>query len=92
MSEWYVYVVRCRDGTFYTGIATDLCRRIREHNEDDKRAAKYTRTRRPVELVYWELCANRSEAARREYRIKQYPKRGKEALLRCSSATAPDGG
>ena len=82
MSDWYVYVVRCRDGTLYTGIAKDLGRRIREHNAGDKRGAKYTRVRRPVELVYWEVCNTRSQAAKREYQIKQWPKPSKEALLK----------
>ncbi|MDH3637583.1 MAG: GIY-YIG nuclease family protein [Gammaproteobacteria bacterium] len=82
MSDWYVYVVRCRDGSLYTGIATDLARRIREHNVDDKRGAKYTRVRRPVELVYWENCDTRSEAAKREHEIRQWSKPSKEALIK----------
>jgi len=67
---YYVYIVRCIDDTLYTGIATDLNRRIEEHNGSEK-GAKYTRTRRPVELVYSEEYADRSSASKREYEIKK---------------------
>ena len=53
MSSWYVYIVRCNDGTLYTGITKDLERRLAEHNSP-KGGAKYTRTRKPVTLVYFE--------------------------------------
>ncbi len=89
MTDWFVYVVRCRDGTLYTGIAKDLARRVREHNEDDRRGAKYTRTRRPVELVYWEACASRAHAARREYEFRRAPKRDKEFLVAIRPPRAP---
>jgi len=67
---YYLYIVECSDGTLYTGIATDLDRRIEEHNSSDK-GAKYTRARRPVTLVYSEEYPNRSEASKREYFIKK---------------------
>lgn len=83
MSEqsWFVYVLRCRGGSLYTGITTDLERRVIEHNEDDRLGAKYTRARRPVRLVYSESFTTRAEAARREWEIKRYSKTGKEALI-----------
>ena len=63
-------MVRCADDTLYTGIATDLLRRIEEHNSSDK-GAKYTRARRPVTLVYSEEFPDRSSASKREYAIKK---------------------
>ena len=66
---YYVYIVQCADETLYTGIATDLERRIDEHNHSDK-GAKYTRARRPVTLVYHETFEDRSTASKREYEIK----------------------
>jgi putative endonuclease len=79
-SPWYVYIVRCRDGTLYTGITTDLDKRISSHNSG-KGGAKYTRARRPVTLVYAEPAVSRSEAARREYRIKRMPLTAKCLML-----------
>jgi len=76
---WHVYLLRCADGTLYCGITTDLERRVAEHNRGD--GARYTRGRRPVELVYAETAADRSEAARREYEIKQMGRTQKEALF-----------
>ena len=67
---YFVYIVQCADNTLYTGIATELERRIKEHNESDK-GAKYTRVRRPVSLVYSESYPDRSTASRREYEIKK---------------------
>jgi len=67
---YYVYVLQCADDTLYTGIAKDLKRRVKEHNESEK-GAKYTRARRPVTLVYSEEFANRSTASKREYEIKK---------------------
>lgn len=76
---WHVYLLRCADGTLYCGITTDLKRRVAEHNRGD--GARYTRGRRPVELVYAETAEDRSEAARREYEIKQMRRTQKEALF-----------
>ena len=81
MSDWFVYIVRCADKTLYTGIAMDVARRIEEHNNDDRLAAKYTRVRRPVELKYAENCASRSDAAKREAQIKKLTKSQKEKLI-----------
>ena len=80
MNKWYTYVVKCKDNTLYTGVTTDIGRRLIEHNETN-RGAKYTKKRRPVELVYWSEHQNRSEAQREEWRIKQLSKKEKEQLI-----------
>jgi len=81
MNDWFVYIVRCADDSLYTGIAKDVDRRIQEHNEGDKLAAKYTRARRPVALVYQESCESRSVATKREMEIKKLTKQEKSGLL-----------
>jgi putative endonuclease len=81
MKNYFTYILRCADDTLYTGIATDLERRIREHNIDDKKWAKYTKSRRPVILAYSETSTNRSEASKREYEIKQMKRDEKELLI-----------
>ncbi len=68
-ASYSVYLVRCVDGTYYTGITTDIDRRIREHNFS-LRGARYTKSRRPVSLVYAEACSSRSAAQRREYILR----------------------
>jgi putative endonuclease len=75
---WIVYLVRCGDGTLYTGITTDLDRRLAEHNAG--RGGAYTRTRLPVAFVYWEMVSDRSSALRREHAIKRLNRAAKEAL------------
>jgi predicted GIY-YIG superfamily endonuclease len=72
-------LVRCADGSLYTGIALDVARRVAQHNAG--RASKYTRSRRPVELVYRERQADRGAALRREAAIKALPRKAKEALI-----------
>ena len=79
MAVWSIYLLRCGDGSFYTGIATDVSRRIGEH-EQGKRGAKYLRGRGPLELVYQRSVGDRSVASRIEYRLKQLPKIEKENL------------
>ncbi|MDH3973770.1 MAG: GIY-YIG nuclease family protein [Deltaproteobacteria bacterium] len=81
MVEWFLYIVKCADNSLYTGITTDLERRIEEHNGDNQLGARYTRPRRPVTLVYKECCAGRSEAAKREYEIKKLGREEKERLI-----------
>lgn len=81
MVDWYIYVLRCADGSLYTGVTIDLQRRIHEHNRNDRLAAKYTRPRRPVVLVYSEALPTRSAACRRESAIKRLPKSEKERLI-----------
>ena len=75
----FVYIVRCADGTLYTGYARDPRAREKAHNSG--RGARYTSGRRPVVLVYSEVCESRSEALSREYRLKRWPRRRKEALI-----------
>jgi putative endonuclease len=77
--SYVVYILRCADGTLYTGCTNDLPARTRAHN--DGRGAKYTRTRTPVSVVYSEPCESRSAAQRREAAIKRLPRAGKEALI-----------
>jgi len=79
VNSWQVYIVRCADETLYTGIARDVIRRVSEHNHS-RLAARYTRARRPVVLVYCEACDSRSQALRRESAIKKLSRRDKERL------------
>ena len=62
MSQWHVYILKCSDGTLYCGSTVDVERRVIEHNTDDIKGAKYTKPRRPVKLVYSEVCSDRSTA------------------------------
>ena len=78
--RWMVYMLRCRDGSLYTGITNDLPRRLAAHHAG--RGARYTRSRLPVRLVYREARANRSAALRREAAIKRLPRAAKLALTR----------
>src|SRR5687768_12146794 len=78
---WYVYIVRCADHSLYTGVTTDVARRLKEHNANNKLAAAYTRARRPVVIVYKEALATQSCALKREYEIKQLTSDAKEALV-----------
>ena len=77
--NWWCYIVRCKDGSFYTGITNDLKKRIDKHNAG--KAAKYTRNKRPVTLVYKELCENKSSALKRECSIKKLSRAKKEELI-----------
>ncbi len=77
---WQVYILKCVDETFYTGITTDLERRVDEHN-NSVLGAKYTAGRRPVVLVYSEKFKNRSLASKEENRIKKLTKKEKQALI-----------
>jgi putative endonuclease len=79
---WFVYILRCADKTLYTGISKDVPRRVLEHNSNDRLAARYTRGRRPVVLVYSEKAKTRSAAAQREYEIKQMTRDEKKALFK----------
>lgn len=78
--KWYVYILRCADNTLYTGVTTDIERRLVEHN-NEKTGAKYTRTRRPVSLVYQEVYSTRSEATKREAELKKFSRAKKQNLL-----------
>jgi putative endonuclease len=76
----FVYMVRCSDGTLYTGYARDPERRTQVHNSG--RGAKYTAQRRPVSLVYWESCESRGAALKREFEVKRLARQQKELLVR----------
>jgi putative endonuclease len=76
--QWFVYLLRCADGSFYAGSTTDVEARERAHNQG--RGAKYTSGRRPVSVVYREACASRSAALRREHALKRLTRSQKEAL------------
>lgn len=77
---FYVYIVKCADGTLYTGSTNDLQKRIHEHNHA-KNGAHYTKIRRPVVYVYTEDCGSLSEARRREAEIKRLSRPKKEELI-----------
>lgn len=77
---YYLYILKCADKTLYTGITTDLDRRLMEHNTS-KKGAKYTSARRPVEIVYSKRFKNRSNASKEEARIKKLTKVEKLAML-----------
>ena len=78
-SQWHLYILRCGDGSLYTGITTDVERRLEEHRSG--KGAKYTRGRAPLELGYWERCESHSHALKREYEIKSMKREKKEALI-----------
>ncbi len=80
-SNWTVYILRCADDTLYTGITTDIKRRLYEHNNDNSKAAQYTKSRRPVNLVFQETFPNRSLASQREYQIKKFSRTQKFELI-----------
>lgn len=79
---YVLYIVECADGTYYTGIATDLQRRIQQHNGEKARGARYTAARRPVTLVYEASFETRSAALKEEIRIKRLTRIEKEVLIR----------
>jgi putative endonuclease len=76
---WYLYILRCKDGSLYTGITTDVEKRLEAHRTG--KGAKYTRGRGPLELVYREECGDHSEALKRELEIKRLPREEKLKLI-----------
>jgi putative endonuclease len=76
---WHLYILRCGDGSFYTGVTTDVERRVHEHQ--DGKASHYTRTHLPVELVHREACGHRSQALARECAVKSLSRKKKEDLV-----------
>ena len=78
-SKWYLYILRCKDNTLYTGITTDVEKRLEAHRSG--KGAKYTRGRGPLELVYREVCENHSHALKRELEIKALPRPEKEKII-----------
>lgn len=79
---FYFYILRCSDNSLYCGQTNNLEKRIREHNFSSVKGAKYTRVRKPVNLVYSEKCLTLQEAMKREWQIKKWTKAKKEALIR----------
>lgn len=75
----YTYILECKDGTYYTGWTNNLEKRLKDHN--DGKGAKYTKTRRPVVLIYHEIFETKEEAMRREYAIKHMTRKEKEELI-----------
>jgi putative endonuclease len=76
---WHVYIIKCADGNLYTGVTTDIPRRVKRHNS--KKASKYTRVRTPVTLAYSEDCPTKSSALTREAQIKRWSKEKKLVLI-----------
>lgn len=81
-SIWHLYILRCRDNTLYTGITTDVEKRLEAHRSG--KGAKYTRGRVPLELVYRETCGSHSEALKRELEVKKLSREKKLELIRDS--------
>lgn len=82
---YFTYILHCCDNTLYTGYTTDLEQRVKTHNL--QKGAKYTKTRTPVELVYWENFATKQEAMKREYEIKQFSRAQKLELIASKKET-----
>jgi putative endonuclease len=78
-AAWIVYILKCGDGSLYTGITTDLSRRVVQHNEGT--ASHYTRSRLPVKLIFSETCRTRSQALKKEYAIKQLSRKAKQEYI-----------
>ncbi len=78
-TRWYLYILRCGDGTLYTGITTDVEKRLAVHRSG--KGAKYTRGRQPLELVYREECESHSQALKRELEIKKLTRQEKENFI-----------
>ena len=79
-TQWYLYILRCKDNTLYTGITTDVEKRLEAHRSG--KGAKYTRGRAPLELVYRESCGSHSDALKREAEIKKLSRQVKELLVK----------
>lgn len=88
MKPWFVYILRCADDSLYTGVSTDVRRRVEEHNAGSPPGARYTSGRRPVVLAYVEAAASRSAAQRREREIKARDRAWKLALI-ATAAESP---
>ncbi len=84
--KWFVYIVRCADGSLYTGITKDVKRRCQQHNAGT--ASRYTRSRRPVKLIYQEVHPSQSSALKREAAIKAMTRREKLAMIRLRKKAA----
>ena len=87
MKQWFVYILRCSDGTLYTGSTDDVQRRLQVHNSG--KGSKYTRSRTPVEVVYSEEVESHSAALKREYAIKQLTRQQKIKLIEDNKCPVP---
>ncbi len=86
-SPWFVYMLRCSDGSYYVGVASDVAHRVQQHNAGH--AVAYTKERRPVELVYTEECGSYLSARRRERQLKGWSRQKKERLIGGFPSTRP---
>ena len=77
--KWFLYILECSDGKFYTGITKDIVRRLKAHNSG--KGATFTRVRRPVKIIYQETLKGRAQALIREFAVKALPRKKKEALV-----------
>jgi len=84
--SWYLYILLCGDGTIYTGITTDIEKRLEVHRKG--KGAKYTRGRGPLQLVYKEMCGPHSQALKRELEIKKMSRQQKQLLIEKSSGSS----
>ena len=78
--KWFLYVLQCSDGTYYTGVTTNVDRRLTEHNTS-KRGSKYTKSRRPVKLIYSLEYENRSSAQKAEHKFKNLTRKQKQKII-----------
>ena len=78
---WWVYLLKCADDSLYCGVTIDTQRRVDEHNNDNKKGAKYTKSKRPVVLVYQQKCESRKDACQQEYKIKKLTRKKKLSLV-----------
>lgn len=85
---WWLYMVRCRNNSLYTGIALDVAKRFAQHAAQGALCAKYLRGKAPLALVYQEACGSKSCALQREAAVKKWPKQQKEALIAAAAQTA----
>ncbi len=88
-AAWHLYILRCGDGSYYTGVTTDIERRVHEHAQG--RASRYTRTHQPVQLVHREACGTRSQALSRECAVKSLSRAKKDDLIAGRIGAEPAG-
>ncbi|MBW1898664.1 MAG: GIY-YIG nuclease family protein [Deltaproteobacteria bacterium] len=81
-AEWYLYMIRCHDGSLYTGISNDVARRFEKHREMGKQGAKYLRGMGPLKLVFQKKIGDKSAALKMEHKIKKLSKSQKEIIIR----------
>ena len=87
LGEWFLYIIQCRNGELYVGIAKDVEKRVKEHNTTRK--CRYTRFRKPVRLIYSEHCDDYAQARKRERAVKKFSRKKKFALIETSKISRP---